>query len=184
MKDLCLLLLLGVAVAAQNTQPPVYPPTAAERQEIASKLADLGGRVAAVTARKTDPSLIADVDVYRKAADYITRFPEEFSGKDYAQETLRVLDTGLARVKELEAGAPSWPARTGHLVRGYVSRVDGSVQPYGLTIPASYDGSKPMRLDVWLHGTQMQLNEVRFITQQESDHQTSQILMQDYIQLE
>ena len=60
-------------------------------------------------------------------------------------------------------------------MRGYTSRVDGSVQPYGLTIPGSYDGSRPMRLDVWLHGTQLQLNEVRFITQQEAPHETSQI---------
>ena len=41
-----------------------------------------------------------------------------------------------------------------------------------------------MRLDVWLHGTQQQLNEVRFINQQESPHSTSQIAAEDYIQLE
>ena len=184
MKNLRLSILLGMTVAAQNSQPPVYLPTAAEREEIAAKLADLSGRLAALPARKIDPALVADVDVYRKAADFITRFPEEFFGRNYPAETLKVLETGLARVKELESGAPSWPKRTGHVVRGYVSRVDGSVQPYGLTIPASYDGSRPMRLDVWLHGTQLQLNEVRFITQQEGDHETSQILMQDYIQLE
>ena len=64
------------------------------------------------------------------------------------------------------------------------SRIDGSVQPYGLTIPASYDGSKPMRLDVWLHGTQQQNNEVRFIAQQSAPHETSQILAEDFIQVE
>ena len=32
-----------------------------------------------------------------------------------------------------------------------------------------------MRLDVWLHGTQTQLNEVRFINQQAGPHETSQI---------
>ena len=86
-----------------------------------------------------------------------------------------MLDDGLARAKEVEAGGSSWTKKTGHVVRGYISSTDGSVQPYGLTIPASYDGSKPMRLDVWLHGTQLELNEVRFINQQSGDHATSQI---------
>ena len=49
------------------------------------------------------------------------------------------------------------------MVRAYVSRVDGSVQPYGLTIPESYDGTKPVRLDIWQHGTNRTLNEVAFI---------------------
>ncbi|GAC1467196.1 MAG: prolyl oligopeptidase family serine peptidase [Gemmatimonadaceae bacterium] len=92
--------------------------------------------------------------------------------------------SGVARARELEGGTASWPKKTGTLVRGYVSSVDGSVQPYGLTIPASYDGTKPMRLDVWLHGTQTELNEVRFIVQQSGPHSTSQIPAEDYIQLE
>ena len=69
-------------------------------------------------------------------------------------------------------------------MRGFTSRIDGSAQPYGLTIPASYDGKRAMRLDVWLHGTQQQMNEVRFLQQQAGPHETSQILAADYIQLE
>src|SRR5215472_10743370 len=106
MKSLRLCLLLGVTVAAQSNQPPAYPPTAAERQEITAKLADLTRRLDALAAGKTDPGLNADVEVYRKAAEYITRFPEEFFGKSSAAETVKVLDTGLSRAQELEAGAP------------------------------------------------------------------------------
>jgi hypothetical protein len=185
LKRICLFLLLSVAtVVAQRGQPQVFPPTADERAQIDAKLADLRGRIDALAARKTDPQLLADVAVHQKAAQNILRFPEEFFTAKYAPNTIAVLDMGLARAKELEAGAPSWTKRTGHVVRGYVSRVDGSVQPYGLTIPASYDGTKPMRLDVWLHGTQLQLNEVDFINQQARDHDTSQIAAEDYIQLE
>src|SRR6185295_2390571 len=125
---------------------------------------------------------VADVDIYRKAAEYILRFPEEFGAKASAADTISVLDTGLARARELEAGAPSWPKRKGHVVRAYVSRVDGSVQPYGLTIPQSYDGSRPMRLDIWQHGTDRTLNEVAFIVQQQRDRPIP--AEQDYIQLE
>jgi predicted esterase len=190
LKKVCLFVLLAATtvVAQRQTQPPrpqVFPPTAEQRTEIDARLAELSKRVDALSAKKTDPGLLADVDVYRKAAAYILRYPEEFFGKDYAAETLNVLDMGLARAKELEAGTPSWTKTNGNVVRGYVSSVDGSVQPYGLTIPASYDGTKPMRLDVWLHGTDVQLNEVRFINQQSRAHADANAPdPTDYIQME
>lgn len=181
----CLLFMLGVAVvAAQAPEPKTYPPTPEQRAEIDAKLADLTRRIEALATKKTDPQLLADVAIYQKAAQYILRFPEEFFTPAYVPETIKALGNGIARAKELEADAASWTKKTGNVVRGFVSRIDGSVQPYGLTIPASYDGSKPMRLDIWLHGTQQQLNEVRFINQQESQHETSQIAAEDYIQLE
>ena len=112
------------------------------------------------------------------------RFPDEFFGADYAAETITALDTGIGRAIELENGTSSWTKKTGNVVRGFVSRIDGGCEPYRLTIPASYDGKRPMRLDVWLHGTQQQLNEVRFLQQQAGPHQTSQILADDYIMVE
>ena len=124
------------------------------------------------------------MQIYKKAVEYILRFPEEFFGENYAAETITALDTGIGRAIELENGTSSWTQKTGNVVRGFVSRIDGGVQPYGLTIPASYDGKRPMRLDVWLHGTQQQMNEVRFLQQQAGPHETSQILADDYIQLE
>jgi hypothetical protein len=143
---------------------------------------ELAARVDALRARKADAALLADVDVYRKAAQFILRFPEEFATRQYVADTLTVLETGLRRAAELEAGAPSWTRQTGHVVRAYVSRVDGSVQPYGLTIPASYDGRRPVRLDIWQHGTDRTMNEVAFITRQEADRPIPP--EQDYIQLE
>ena len=49
------------------------------------------------------------------------------------------------------------------MLRAYRSRVDGSVQPYAVSIPGSYDPAKPMRLDVVLHGRNSRLSEVSFI---------------------
>jgi hypothetical protein len=176
------LLVASLLAAGVLQAPAVQPPSADETRAIEKKLADLSSRVAALGAKKADPTLVADVDVYRKAAEYILRFPEEFATKAFITDTLAVLDTGMTRARELDAGAPSWPKRTGHVVRAYVSRLDGSVQPYALTIPDSYDGSKPVRLDIWQHGTNRTLNEVAFITQ----HQTNRPIPpdQDYIQLE
>src|ERR1043165_2812766 len=160
MKRSCFFLLIAIAASAAE------PPTAEETSRIESKMADLASRIKALAGKKTDSALLADVEIYRKAAEYILRFPNEFATKAFVQNTLAAIDTGLARAKELEAGAPSWPKRKGHVLRAYYSKVDGSVQPYGLTIPESYDSSKPIRLDVWQHGTNRTLNEVAFITQQ------------------
>jgi dienelactone hydrolase len=181
------LALATVAVLAespgrQEPAPAVYRPSVDETHAIERQLADLSARVAALRAKGADPALLADVDIYRRAGEYILRFPEEFANQAYVGDTLAVLDAGLARARELEGGSPSWPQRKGHVVRGSVSRVDGSVQPYGLTIPASYDGRRPMRLDIWQHGTNRTLNEVAFITQQQADNAIP--ADQDYIQLE
>ena len=173
---------LSPALAAQ-APPTSAPPGAQERQVIEEKTSTLASRVAALTAKKADPALVADVDIYRKAAEYILRFPEEFATKDVHRQHPRRARHAVWRARsELEAGAPSWPTRKGHVVRAYVSRMDGSVQPYGLTIPDSYDGTKPVRLDIWQHGTNRTLNEVAFIIQQESDRPIPP--EQDYIQLE
>jgi len=50
-------------------------------------------------------------------------------------------------------------------VRGYVSKIDGSVQPYGLVVPASYQpaASTRHRLDVWCHGRGVTLTELNFV---------------------
>jgi pimeloyl-ACP methyl ester carboxylesterase len=183
-KTVLLCVTAAAVVVAQGQEAKVFPPTAEQKAEIHKKLAELSARIASLGSKNTDPVLLADVQIYKKAADYILRFPEEFFGPNYAAETITALDTGIGRAIELENATSSWTRKTGNVVRAFVSRIDGSVQPYGLTIPASYDGKRPMRLDVWLHGTQQQNNEVRFLQQQAGPHETSQILADDYIMLE
>jgi pimeloyl-ACP methyl ester carboxylesterase len=126
-------------------------------------------------------ALYADVAIYRKAGEFILRHPEEFANAGYVRDTLAVLDKGIARAKELAAGSPSWTRSKGRLVRAYTSSVDGSVQPYGLIVPESYSG-QPVRLDIWMHGTNRNLNEVAFIKQHETA--TPVPPEQSYIQLD
>jgi len=182
MKAICLVIMTAILAISAQAPPSPQPPTAEEKREIERKMNVLGERVQALAARKVDPALLADVDIYRKAAEYILRFPEEFAAKEFTPNTVAVLDTGLQRARELEAGMPSWATRKGHVVRAYVSRLDGSVQPYGLTTPESYDGTRPVRLDIWQHGTNRTMNEVAFIIQQESAKPIARD--QNYIQLE
>jgi dienelactone hydrolase len=153
------------------------PPTAAEREQITSKLAQLTHAVDELKAKHVDDARVADVEVYQKAAMWVLRFEEEFFTPAYVPNTLQVLDHGLARAADASF---SWESRKGRIVRGYRSKVDGSVQPYGLIIPDSYDGSKPVRLDVVLHGRGNELTEISFIAAHESD----KAVAQDYITLE
>src|SRR6185436_3217186 len=78
-------------------------------------------------------------------------------------QTLAVLDQGAERARQLAAGKSPWIVERGRTLRGYWSEVDGSVQPYGLVVPESYDGKRPSRLDVNLHGRLGRLNEVNML---------------------
>lgn len=106
--------------------------------------------------------LYADVAVFHKAADWIVRH-EEFYQEGSVDWTLRALERGLERVEVALTGEYPWREAAGGTVRGYVSKVDGSVQPYALYVPEGLDRSGRVRLDVVLHGRNGQLNEVRFI---------------------
>ena len=172
----CAIFLLAAAAASAQS----YQPSADELSAMRDKLAQLTSRIQRLHGR--DPALVADVGVYRKAGEWILRYPEEFYSKAYVANTLKVLDRGIARAEELERGAPSWANQKGRIVRAYRSAVDGSVQPYALIIPNSYDGHRRVRLDLVLHGRGATLNEVSFIAAHESA--TPVPPAQDFIQLE
>lgn len=82
----------------------------------------------------------------------------------YPQYALNAIKTGLKRVEELAAEKSSWTTQTGKSIRGYVSRVDGSVQPYAVTLPEGAGAriSKRWPLYVVLHGRGGDRNEIRF----------------------
>jgi len=46
--------------------------------------------------------------------------------------------------------------------------MDGSVQPYAITLPEGYDPAKPARLYVWMHGRQNNTTESEFIFSQQT----------------
>jgi hypothetical protein len=137
-----------------------YRPTAEEKRQIQTKMDELGRLLEPLRGRP----LVEDVEVYHKAAQWMLRHEDqEFYKPEYVKHTLTSLERGIARAKELAAGKPSWPAQKGRLSRGYRSRVDGSVQPYGMVIPDSYDGRTPMRLDLVLHGRAATMTEASFL---------------------
>jgi hypothetical protein len=73
--------LAAALVVAQDQGAKVFPPTADQKAEIHKKLAELSARIAALGSNKADPQLLADVQIYKKAVEYILRFPDEFFGR-------------------------------------------------------------------------------------------------------
>jgi dienelactone hydrolase len=160
--------IASVALAqAPKPPPPSYVPTAEEREQLMTKTAALEKQISSLRSR-VDAALLADVEVYHKAAAWLLRYPEECYTRAYLTNAMLVLDRGLDRTKALAHGQSPWTTQTGQVARAYRSRVDGSLQPYRVVVPASYDKSKPMRLDLVLHGRGATLSEVSFLAAAEN----------------
>jgi poly(3-hydroxybutyrate) depolymerase len=165
---LALLPLVGQQPAGNGKKggfkgPPVYKPTEEEKQQIQARLSELDALVKPMKAKRGEDDLMADVEVYAKAGHWLEEFPDDLSVQDDVKNLLAVLDQGIERAKQLQAGQAPWMKQTGRRMHGWYSALDGSVQPYEVLVPASYDGSKPVRLYVWLHGRAQRLTEVNFL---------------------
>jgi len=137
--------------------------SAEDHQKIVAGLAKLQSAVAKLKQGKHSRSELADVEIFAKAAEWTLRHNEFFT-KDHARYTLDAIDHGLKRAAELSAGKPTWLLGTGKVVLGYYSKVDGSVQPYVVSLPNGFDIEETKRwpMQVELHGRGSTLNEVRF----------------------
>jgi pimeloyl-ACP methyl ester carboxylesterase len=78
-----------------------------------------------------------------------------------------VLDQGIDRGRQLTVGQAPWTEGKKQ-VHAYYSAMDGSVQPYAITLPDNYDSAKPARLYVWMHGRQNNTTETEFIFSQQT----------------
>lgn len=158
-------LVLGAAalqIQAQRTQAPPYQMTAEQQTQLEAKTDELAQLVAGLKGK--DAALTADVDVYLKAARWVLEFPEHLYTEEYYGNALAVIDQGMERAKLLAENKSPWMEQKGRSIHGYYSALDGSVQPYGLSVPESYDGTKAVPLFVFLHGRSRGLTEVSFIT--------------------
>lgn len=163
---LCAPPVCGTSVSPQPafaTPPPAAPPSPEELSELGSRTALLAARIRELAMRHTESEL-ADIAIFERAAAYVLAHPDQFHRRDYFSNAMELVGEGFRRADSLAEGAAPWiETRGGFVSHGYVSAVDGSVQPYCMWIPAGYDPSRPMRLDVILHGRSRVLNEVSFL---------------------
>lgn len=166
---------------AQSFDPPkVKAPDEATIQLIRTKTTALQEVVAQAIQLK--PTIAADLEIYVKAAEYIVRH-QEWLTADAGKQTLAVLDQGHKRADAVKAGQTPWlNGDAKGYARGYRSKIDGSVQPYGVQFPTDYGKTpnKTYRLDILLHGRDSTLTEVKFLNQHNGKDTPK---TQDFIQL-
>jgi dienelactone hydrolase len=166
MKFLCVSLLTA-ALWAQDR--PIPPPgvavSEADQKELKAGIERLSGLIAGLG----NHALLPDVIIFRDAARFALE-NNEFFRPDEPAKAKALLAEGVNRAEALRNGEAPWTRATGLVVRGYVSKLDGSVQPYGLVVPPSYDPRLPRswRLDAWFHGRAEQLSEVNFLSERMS----------------
>jgi pimeloyl-ACP methyl ester carboxylesterase len=106
----------------------------------------------------------ADIAIFSKSVDWALRYEEIFKTNevDYARLQLK---TATDRLQALDKGQAPWTDVPGPTVGGYVSRIDGSLQPFGLVIPHGWrpNSGRQWRLDFWFHGRGETLSELAFI---------------------
>lgn len=109
-------------------------------------------------------ALLPDIEILHKAVDWALRYDEFYKTNEF-DAARRLLDEANRRIDALHEPRPYWTRTGGLVVRGYVSRIDGSVQPYGLVIPDGFEGAAGhrYRLDFWFHGRGEQLTELAFL---------------------
>jgi hypothetical protein len=131
--------------AARQTAAQARTPglSAEERRQLDDGLKDMNDRLEKLrpgTERgpAAERDRVADAEIFAKGITWALRYDAEFNPADVAF-LKRALDRGKSRVSALEKGERPWVGKKGKVVRGFVSEVDGSVQPYGVIVPASYD---------------------------------------------
>lgn len=146
---------VGIEIPAQN------------RTELATALAQLQSDLKALAASgKLSPALaerLPDVEIFPIAVQRALEWNQFYDLKQIPAAAA-LLKEGRARLEALKAGDTPWTKTKGLVVRGFRSRIDHSVQPYGIIVPEDFP-AKPARLDIWLHGRNDKLTELAFLTE-------------------
>lgn len=132
------------------------------------------------SALKKNPSIAgmeSEVLVFPRAVEMVIEFNQFYKANEPEQASV-LLDESARRIEIIQRGG-SWSDVVGIevsdkpqlVIGGYTSKIDGSIQPYGIVIPAGFDPTdiRPRRLDIWFHGRGEKLSEVTFLNKQSHD---------------
>jgi hypothetical protein len=159
----------NLADKVRRIPPPGVAISVDSRTELERGVVDLGRQIESLKAElQNKPALLEllpDVQIFHNAVRYALAHNEFFNVTNEVPAAHDLLLQGIDRVKQLRAGKAPWTSAAGLVVRGYMSGIDGSVQPYGLVVPASYqaNSAQAFRLDAWFHGRGENLSELNFI---------------------
>jgi hypothetical protein len=155
----------------KQAPPPGISLPSETASELRSGLDSLGREIEALRkSLKANPDfqrLLPDIEIFHKAVRYAVEYGEFFKPREIEAARAQ-LALGLQRCRELAEGKPAWQQASGPVVRGYLSKIDDSVQPYGLMVPGDWKPTdlRPRALYLWFHGRDDTLSEVSFISAQ------------------
>ena len=169
---------IGLSADNPDSAPPRMPPhgiavPAAIKLKLEDGTAALGREIGELKhwlkAKPALLELLPDVQIYHNAVRYALADDIFYKTNDFAIAE-KLLAQGRERARLLREGQAPWNMATGLVVRGYVSKIDGSVQPYSLVVPAAYQAgtAHSHRLDFWFHGRGPELSELSFIHERQS----------------
>ena len=162
----------NVADKVRPVPPPGIKIDDADRDDLAKGVAALRQEIDRLRGMvKEKPALVGllpDVEIFANAVHFALKY-NEFYNKGQVGIAKKLLQQGFDRADLLRKGLAPWTVVPGFVVRGYVSRIDGSVQPYGLVVPASYRNGSAVRhrLDIWFHGRGETLTELAFLDERQ-----------------
>lgn len=180
-----LLGLLGLVASAwaQPAPPPAAPLspkripiagitlTATERAELtlgaAALRTELDRLARELAADAKHSALLPDVEIFHKAVDWALRYNEFMAPKEIAVAR-NYLARGRERAAQLHQRQAPWLDATGLVLRGYRSKIDGSIQPFGLVVPESPPRTGSTPLLVWLLGRGEKRTELAFLSEREA----------------
>ncbi len=150
---------IGVAISDDERQSLEDALKALDR-EIAQTQKSLSGQTDLL-------AFLPDIEIFRKAVRVALDYNEFYKPQSEIPAAKQMIELGIRRAKSLQQGEVPWNQSRGLIVRAYRSRIDGSVQPYGLVIPEEMNlpSPKPVRLDTWFHGRGEKLTELSFLQQ-------------------
>src|SRR5437867_9334165 len=126
----------NIADRVRPIPPLPKPMTPGDRADVEAGVAALAKDIAAMrTELAAKPDLLAllpDVEIYYNALRYPLIYNEPYDMKLLRRQ----ITEGVDRAKMLREGKTPWVMDGGP--RGYMSRIDGSVQPYVVGVPKSY----------------------------------------------
>ncbi|MBU6236487.1 MAG: prolyl oligopeptidase family serine peptidase [Planctomycetes bacterium] len=151
------------AQSVRPIPPPGIAIPAESRMALESSLKELETKIEALRASK-DPLInkyLPDVEIFQRAVSIALTEDGFFDAADVDRASA-VLKEGLARAEALAFKNPVWRQTRSATVRGFRSKLDGTVQPYGVVMNEfPYDGAN--RADVWCRGRSEKGLELQFL---------------------
>ncbi len=152
----------------RQVPPPGVMIDPADREALEGTLKTLSEKIDELRASKSPvvQKYLPDVEIFARAVKLALEEDGFFDPSD-AKRAKDVLAEGLTRAEALANNQTPWTNAMGTVVRGFRSKLDGSVQPYGVVYPITLDPPPypSMRADIWCRGRSEKGLELQFIAQ-------------------